>query len=136
GGRPCSPRDGGVVATGGGAGGVGRSEHIGAIAVGARADLVAVRRPSDPGPDPIDDLVRGATREDVTDVWSAGSRVVAGGRHRAADEVHAARERVHHDLARTADERARVRRTIAELEPEVERIRLARSSPPRPQDRG
>jgi 5-methylthioadenosine/S-adenosylhomocysteine deaminase len=125
-GRSLSSRDALEMATSGGAVAVGRADDIGAIAEGYRADLVAVRRPA-AAQDPIDDLVRSATRADVTDVWSAGRRVVTDGRHVAHAEVVTAGERLDQDLERTAADRARVRAVVAELEPLVERIRVERS---------
>lgn len=64
----------------------------GAIAVGGRADLVAVRldsvRTAGSGPDTAaETVVFAATAADITDVVASGRRIVAGGRHQLLGDV-------------------------------------------------
>ena len=67
------------MATLGGARALGLETTIGSLAVGKQADMVAVALASAgtlPVFDPVSHLVHAAGREDVTDVWIAGARIV------------------------------------------------------------
>lgn len=64
-------------------------DDAGALAVGNRADLVAVAldsvRTAGAAPRPLETAVFAATAADVTDVFVDGVRIVSGGRHRSID---------------------------------------------------
>lgn len=133
-GRELDARSALEVATTEGAVAVGRSDEIGTLATGRRADLVAVRLPSVGADSRRDDLVEclieRASRSDVVGVWTHGRRVVDHGKHVDHDRVVAAGESIRRELAATAEERATVREELVRLEPLVERIRAQRSAPP------
>ena len=70
------------AATLGGARALGLEARIGSIAPGKCADLTAVRLAGPeliPCYDPVSHLVYAAGREQVSDVWVGGSRLVSGG---------------------------------------------------------
>ena len=84
-----------AMATAHGARAVGLQDRLGALRAGMLADLVALdlERPfTQPVHDPFSAVVYSAARDAVTEVWSAGRRVVRGGRHQFADEVQVARD--------------------------------------------
>jgi len=67
------------MATLNGARALGLEEHVGSLVAGKAADMVAVdltALPSQPLYDPVSQLVYTAGREQVTDVWVAGQRLV------------------------------------------------------------
>lgn len=69
------------AATLGGAAALGMSDRIGSVAVGKEADLIAIDLDAPhfvPLHDPYVALVYAAGRGDVSDVWVAGSHVIAG----------------------------------------------------------
>ena len=71
------------AATLGGAQALGLGKKTGSLVAGKAADLTAVRLASprlEPVYDPVSHLVYAAGREDVSDVWVAGRRLVAEGR--------------------------------------------------------
>jgi 5-methylthioadenosine/S-adenosylhomocysteine deaminase len=70
------------MATINGAQALGLADRIGSIEPGKQADLIAVdldRPATQPVFDPISQLIYAATRDQVTDVWIAGRRLLAGG---------------------------------------------------------
>ncbi|MQA26861.1 MAG: formimidoylglutamate deiminase [Micromonosporaceae bacterium] len=84
-----------AAATAGGAHAAGLRGEAGRLAVGALADFAAVRLDSPrlagaPLEDPVAAVVFAATASDVADVVRGGRLVVAGGAHRAVDDVPAA----------------------------------------------
>lgn len=90
------------AAVAGGAQAAGRGP--GGIAPGAWADLVALDAGAidlngREGDDILDAWVFAMTANPVTDLWSAGRHVVAGGRHRDRDAIVARHRRVMRDLA-------------------------------------
>jgi 5-methylthioadenosine/S-adenosylhomocysteine deaminase len=69
---------------------LGFEREIGSLAIGKQADVVAVEMSSLdllPMYDPVSHLVHVAAREDVTDVWIAGERVVEARRLATIDEA-------------------------------------------------
>ena len=78
------------MATLGGALALGLDRDIGSLAIGKQADAVAVDVSSIdelPMYDPVSHLVHVAGREDVSDVWIAGERIVDGRRLTTIDET-------------------------------------------------
>jgi 5-methylthioadenosine/S-adenosylhomocysteine deaminase len=64
-------------------------ERIGSLTAGKAADLVAIdlgRIASQPVYDPISQIVYTAGRDQVTDVWVAGKRLLQDGRLTTLDE--------------------------------------------------
>jgi 5-methylthioadenosine/S-adenosylhomocysteine deaminase len=77
------------LATLGGATALGLERRVGSIVPGKEADLVAVNLstlPMSPCFDPASHLVYCAGRQDVTDVWIAGRRVLHAGRLATVNE--------------------------------------------------
>jgi 5-methylthioadenosine/S-adenosylhomocysteine deaminase len=76
------PRQAYAMATRNGADALGLLDEIGGLEPGKRADFILVRTDSahaSPIFDPLDHLVYGASKSDVTDVFSAGEQVVKDG---------------------------------------------------------
>ncbi len=77
------------MATLAGATALGLERRVGSIVAGKEADLVAVNLatlPMSPCFDPVSHLVYCAGRQDVTDVWVAGRRVLHAGRLTTTNE--------------------------------------------------
>ncbi len=86
-----------AMATRNGAQALGLESKIGSLRVGKQADLIAIDLAdlgSEPVYDPISQIVYTATRDQVTDVWVAGRRLLASGRLTTLDE-NAIRRKAH-----------------------------------------
>lgn len=114
-----SEREALAMATSGGAVAVGRSAEIGTLRPGARADLVSLNLEDLPQSyeDPVVDLVNGASRHAIREVWTNGRACLREGRLVGSSKVFAARARLHAALRRDAVRRKRRLREIEDLEP-------------------
>jgi 5-methylthioadenosine/S-adenosylhomocysteine deaminase len=109
---PLTARELFAMATSGGAAATGRSGDLGAVRIGARADILLLdpewRAAAD---DAVEALIGRAERDHVDTVVVGGRDVVSGGRASAAAQAVAARRRLEEALSR--DEAARRRRLEA-----------------------
>ena len=78
------------MATLNGARALGLDEHIGSLKAGKAADIIAIdlnTLASQPVYDPVSQIVYTANRDQVTDVWVAGKRLLLNRRLTTLDEV-------------------------------------------------
>ncbi len=83
------------MATRQGAEALGVADRLGSLTPGRLADVVALdldRAATQPVHDVCSAIVYAAGRDNVTDVWSSGRRVVRGGRHQLVDEADVVRD--------------------------------------------
>jgi cytosine/adenosine deaminase-related metal-dependent hydrolase len=117
-GAPISPREALAMATLGGAEAVGRWGEIGALRPGARADLILLDlRGALAGDDLASNIVSGASRAQVREVWIGGRVVLSDGRSHVRAEVEAARGRLWAALREDLNQRRRRLRELEEIEP-------------------